>query len=1211
MSEVKATPSINLHDEINMNEELDIAIERVQKLDEPLLVIGLGGTGKDIVSKVKKTFAQRYVLPRDENGSLIPVPRRTDYLIIDSDTTALGDFETHETCELIVPGMDVILQKQDVNLRDYEREWVNPELNASSVGAGAGTYRQAARLMLARNYDKVYEKIKSKLVHLASVDSGSDNVDNMRINVVIAAGICGGTGSGTFLDVAQIVRHCLSSDAMLALKNSKITGYLVLPDLMCAHVTAPAMQSIMKANGYAALKELDFWMNVDQHKTPYTAKYENGKEIKWDRPPYDACVLLSGVSTEGTGFRNAYDVMMQTVAENLLHYLAHEQSKEGETVYTYRNYEDNLANMVTNMPKRLPLYYGYRAVGAYTKRIPKRDIMFYEGAMLMKLFIPQRDPYGNLVSNTDLLKDGQNAVRAMRIIGDIRTIGQNVSTRVPLPAFINLPADSLRTLTPVAHQRENYAAPGAPRWEGDVLPPVMAQHAASYLDEAWTRFKDFAKAVITDPNQGPFSLKIYLENEESGLLSAMKRLLNDWRGLQNNFINSRRGRLDACAAAYPEFVRPPLLFGQRAIDTYMTALQGFYATVKNIKLMDAFVPALEKLVKRVEEYLLTALTPMCNDLLSDYTMYSENKGAATDDKLASDIYNLDQVRDQIAIDFEEQNIDAKFERQLLGKLCEESLKTIASIDPFSSGVSFPFQQSHLRVLRAELREVLNVCFKTTNSQSLDVIMEQQVGSDIAAQNKYIDQVAKTLINSAKPMFGMEAATRTEDVAKFSYLSLPDDAQKFFERYQATCTNQFEPKCSAIRDHMYCTTAWDGLALYRYSMLNSIAAAYEEKLEDPKMSKGIHLVYHPKDKAYRVNWAYLPDPAPHYLFGTKGSDRTNLEYEKARDVISRAIECGLVEVDSDLQKPTYKIKLRYATPNTFKAAETLKAEVDAIPAQIDPVTGAPIPPAKQLQLLKAFMDNATVIPLEPNTAPDVVAAKLGLTDLPHNPWDEGTQAVPSLLQQAKENYKKLCDELAVTVITRYPTYMVGLNMQVDAIQYAQQKIAEIEGEQSMWDPRIAYAPNFAKLYIHGVIRPSLSGYDYIDASGEKVKVIQPHLLKDDVSNEKVILKTAAYLADLNKTHLTRGDLAFLLKEREDDLNNRAESEELTAEDLQALVDKIAKLKDLCTKDRNFYKSKRHEPGADLDRLGKVDQLYRKIMDTAEGLESTYQEFLDNM
>ena len=222
---------------IVMNEQLNIAIDRVEKLDDPLLVIGLGGTGADILLTIKRMFAERFTLPRDENGNPIPIPRRTDYLAIDSSKATFNSFEQSESLDISVNGLDNILapDKRDVLLNPCERAWLDPKLNAASNGIGAGTYRQAARLMLSRNYSRVYNTLKTKLTRLASVGAGIASPPTMRMNVVIVTGICGGTGSGTFLDVAQIVRKVLADDAALAKMNKRITGYIVMPDISCAH----------------------------------------------------------------------------------------------------------------------------------------------------------------------------------------------------------------------------------------------------------------------------------------------------------------------------------------------------------------------------------------------------------------------------------------------------------------------------------------------------------------------------------------------------------------------------------------------------------------------------------------------------------------------------------------------------------------------------------------------------------------------------------------------------------------------------------------------------------------------------------------------------------------------------------------------------------------------------------------------------------------
>ena len=45
-------------------------------------------------------FAERFTLPRDENGNPIPIPRRTDYLAIDSSKATVMSFEQSESLDI-------------------------------------------------------------------------------------------------------------------------------------------------------------------------------------------------------------------------------------------------------------------------------------------------------------------------------------------------------------------------------------------------------------------------------------------------------------------------------------------------------------------------------------------------------------------------------------------------------------------------------------------------------------------------------------------------------------------------------------------------------------------------------------------------------------------------------------------------------------------------------------------------------------------------------------------------------------------------------------------------------------------------------------------------------------------------------------------------------------------------------------------------------
>ena len=1191
---------------IVMNEQLNIAIDRVEKLDDPLLVIGLGGTGADILLTIKRMFAERFTLPRDENGNPIPVPRRTDYLAIDSSKATFNSFEQSESLDISVNGLDNILapDKRDVLLNPCERAWLDPKLNAASNGIGAGIYRQAARLMLSRNYSRVYNTLKTKLTRLASVGAGIASPPTMRMNVVIVTGICGGTGSGTFLDVAQIVRKVLADDAALAKMNKRITGYIVMPDISCAHVTSGGepMQASLKANGYAALKELDFWMNVGTHKTPYTIRYSDapGDACTWNMPPFDACILMSGTTVKGDLYQNSYDVMRTTIAENLLHYLACENNA-GE--YSYISYERALARMAIMMPKmtrmlqKMPLYYGYRAVGAYTKRIPKKEIMYYEGEKLLRSIVPPRDPNGNLVPNRQLLADGQNVIRAQKIAGNLADLERNAATHVALPAFLSAEPEQLRNLNPAPHDRADFASPT--RWETDQLPPAMARQAEAYLKNAWETFQSFATAVITDPALGPFSLKAYLEDSgESGLLSALRMLLNDWKAKRGNLESKRTVQLQNCKDTYFDLDR------QRAESAY-------YGQLRAQAFLNAFIPALEKLNLRIQEYLSYSLNNMCEDLLGYYDMFSSGV-SEEEQRLVSNIYDLREISQSIDNDFATNNVNFKFERMLLGALCTASLKTEDNVDPHSSGASFPYQREHLRVLYRELRSVLDQCFGTANGQSLDAIMQSQAGSDVNAQNRYMDGLAESLLNSSVPMFSQHPSFAVEDKAACSYLSVPDDAPKFIQRYQNTLSQQLFLKASGIHDHMYCITTWNCLPLYRYSMMEKLSEAYESSLNDRKQAMGIHLVFDP-DKKYANNWVQLPDPCPYYLFAMRSASRTQKRYEEIRKIVMRAIACGIITVNDDTEYPTYSIGLHYtdALKNSYKSSATIQNEANALMAELDPVTKTQLAPDQVRERLEGLLAQAVKINIAPACSPTILASSLGLTDSDTNPWNTDVISDPARIAQAKKNFHMLSQELAAVVLDRYPLLFSGIEVQIEGVEYVRAKIAEINQKKQIWEPRIAFAPTFAKMYIHGVVLPGLKGYQYVDLAGQKVTIIEDQLLADDLKAAKNLLKNVAYLADLDQTHTVRQDLLLLLEQKERELEESAESERLTADDLTALIAKISKLVSLCDKEKLENMADRHKSGVDKERLDKINQLYQAMLDMAHSLESTYQDVLDNM
>jgi hypothetical protein len=1211
--------SETLVENINQDEQLDISIERVGKINSPLLVLGLGGTGSDIVHTIKRTFAERYILPRDKDGHFIPIPEKTAYLVIDTAMAAKGTLNNDEFVDISLTGIKAILapDKREFNLESYERKWVNRNLDAASSGVGAGTYRQAARFMLLRNYTKVHAAIESALRRIVTVSEGESR-SNGRTEIVIATGISGGTGSGIFLDIAQIVRHVMSSSTELKNVKYHITSYIIMPDLSISNIrNASAMRRILEHNGFAALKELDFWMRVDEHKTPYVAQFNANTRISWTMPPFDACILMSGTTVGGAVYDNAYRVAQRTIAENLLHYLADENVKtddKGTPAYTYIQYEDNLDAQVQGMGKRLPVFYGYRAIGAYTKRIPKKKVLYYEGTILFKKFIPQRDANLRLVPSDALFSDGRTAARAQEIVRDIKALYMDFSSKVDLPPFCKVAAndrdrlDRLRNMRPEPHE----CADAKPLlWRETVVQPKALQSAQQYLEGAWERFASFARDVITDPDLGPFSLQMYLQ-DGMGLYKALEDAVIDWSAKEENFRSDEIVKLRDCQGSkWNDFKRPPLLGAGRAINAYLTALNDYYGSVRRYAFMVEYARAIKALFLRVREFVRDSLDPLCEDLLRLEKAFGSTAEASN--RLESDIFSMDAIRQRIDREMELSDSEGRVVRGFLGDLCDACFASASNADPHSSGVTFTYRDEGMDQMLETVRVNLDKCFGTINGQSLDSIMEQAVGSDPGGQLKYMDDLAQSVLNSASPMFSEDPAYANEPYAPYSYLSIPGDAVKHFQRYKDTLGDQnVEPKSSMIRDHIYCINARDGLPLYRYSQMEALEKSYEEDLADPTSSMGMHLVWDGDlDSDYTSNWTKLPSPRPYYFFAPHGQPYAEKWYKAISRLVSRARACGLVEVDTHIN-PVFSLNLLYADAQhtLIKSSNMIRQELDVLINSKDPTTGGKLQPDQIRTAIEHYLKSDAPEKVTVSRSPECLAPFLGLQGSPCNPKDANISANPTLVETAKKNHELLCAEMAAAVISMHPKYVSALEQQVEGWEYAFGIVKEIIGGMNIWEPRIGYANQTAQFMVYGIIRPSMKGFKYV-SNNEDVQVIQEQLLKADIQNEAPLVKCAAHLGDLLEDNRIRFELEQLLKERQESITKRDSDGTLSREDIGALQKNVKNLLDMVNDEQAQYKAMLRKQNADTQKITSIQKMLEQIAQKANEQNSIFSNTLKYM
>lgn len=1140
-------------------------VERVGKLPNPLLVIGLGGTGQQGVKRMKDLFHERFVLPKDDQGRYKDAPERTAYLVIDSDRDSGVGFEGGEFIDITVPGMKQVLDptRRDNNLQPYEREWVHDELNAVSEGMGAGTIRQSSRLMLFRNSSLIHSTIKSKLLSLTVERHGElQGLAANRIEVVIIAGISGGTGSGTFLDIAQFIRH-INTEPEFVGRVIHITGYIVMPDVSIQVATNETLKDIWMSNAFAALKELDFWMRIKEHGARFTQDYSPTLSVTWQFPPFDQCALLCATTMGGRQYENAMDVVVDTMAENLLHYLASETVPDGRRVYSFIQHEDNIGAAIENMVKPLPLCYRYRAIGAYYKRLPRHRAQQYEGKLLLGTVVPPKDQHGAYVLVLEQLKDGNMQQRAAGVAGDLNALYLNYVPNVPLPEFCGWDPSNkqrmnqLRAMNPRPHSQDV----AGERWEERVAQPKSADFAGRYFEAAWGRFKRYAQDVLEGRDQrakvgqgsdqgrrpqlsGPFHLRRYLTEPGSGLITYLEGVLNKWdtflteqqaaRGRKKDYVDKE---------LWPKFIKPPMIqFKQTVEDTYQKELNIYFDLVRRVSFVEAYAKALRKLIGYIVDYVNESLDPLIAALVEMSDSVIDVDEAVS----VNDIIPFTKLKEILDETFAHKNKSGEITDRLLAQMKEEALEYGEDVTR-NSGVRWRMTGQRVRSL---VGSALRDNFTDINVDSADTSMERIYGDDAAAQNDYMDTLADSLVVNAVPLF-MQHPTHQTDFASvdYSFLSMPANAPRHIERFTEHLTNtaQFRrtmspPKISSITDHIYCLNSNDGLPLYHYGLMEDLERTYERM--NPRR-KGLHLVQNePSNGLYSRDWVHLPSPRPYYLFGQRPGKFAEKEYTENRQVIETAMACGLIEVAEPGRAATsFTLRTLYtdALRQTVVSDNMIIKEVAAIAAGEGSVD-------EKMAKYNAYYDRAHVDTMQCEGDMEHFVPMLGLIGQPVRPWDQQTMADPDLLERAKENRRKLAREQVICQLSLAPHILSRLRIQVKGFVAVAAAIASTTGEKDKWVGYHAKVRDAQMMLIYRQVFPLFTNLMYTQFDKTPQVLIDKTALPE---NEKDWPNASLLAKKLSDLEAEKGPVYELLYDQLRDASNHETQMRLTRKELESL------------------------------------------------------------
>lgn len=266
------------------------------------LFIGLGGTGASALLHTKKRFLDTYgEVPPMISFLSIDTDFNTQTKSIERDNVLKGhkitDHEVYFTkSELIytsVRGAEQAYERQKSSIFD----WMPPQNEhvLRTMTNGAGQVRSNGRFALHFNYQQIINSVTNKINELLNINLSQNSRyqskgTDIEINFVFSVG--GGTGSGTFIDIAYLVKEAIGTA-----NNTTSIAFIVLPDIFNTMQSGPSMQNV-KPNGFGALKDLDFLMRKDIHKLNLSLEYQN-KTIPIISNPFDIVFTVNNKNTIG------------------------------------------------------------------------------------------------------------------------------------------------------------------------------------------------------------------------------------------------------------------------------------------------------------------------------------------------------------------------------------------------------------------------------------------------------------------------------------------------------------------------------------------------------------------------------------------------------------------------------------------------------------------------------------------------------------------------------------------------------------------------------------------------------------------------------------------------------------------------------------------------------------------------------------------------
>lgn len=834
---------------------------RVNPTQDPIVFVGLGGTGIDALLRIKNEVQTRMPLPKDDTGKIIGTsPANIGFLAIDTAKQAMeksygiAEFDKNgdEFVNISVDGLPKAISAvvEQTRTDDVVWSWFDRDINGNGGVDGANGIRQVGRFMLIQNIKEIKSKFEKTINRVLNAAKGQETT---KLRIFVLTGIGGGTGSGTFIDVAYLLRKFGSE----VNNNTTLFGYIFTPDL---NKGKGGDQTSMYRNGFASLKELDYWMSIGSHGEHFKQDYSDTVRVDSNRRPFEYCHLITGRNFNGENV--TYDEAMDSVAGDLFSFIVNEKVTNASGNTALAEMYDNIFSHIDTAVKKAPANYYFLSIGSDKIEIPYTEITTLVAARLIKKIqpmidrAPARDEFAKDLFMLGLQKDQLVTYMKQNVIG-IPSSGQTYKYSDIWPS--NDP-----------YQRDW-------RWLQEHATIKIRENASNLASVYEGKLLDYIQGIIKDPNKGPcYAAKLIYSDTSYSLIKTLEGFRKDCQervagtGMR---INEVKERLSECFAAG----RNAGVFGKGTVTKeYVDLLTQWIEYSFGYWIEADLNDGLAQLIERLNKYYKKIFGILEDTMERLPDIFEKNMT-----KLVSDEHDFLQHPEKAAKYLIR---PLQYEKEFSEKL-DKSMAVAVNVFGTSvlndlkkwTGLALNEVDSE-QPTDADVGGALADFIFTNFEQELSLNMQQLLMKDAGQKDMdtYLREKLDKLRLGAVPLYELSVEQRNRVyLDEFAMISIPNDCPDILRIASGARRDGETAKQSEELSRLQWVKVIAGIPIFALPGVAEMEELYEKAMQGGTVTRrGVHLRYDWRD--------HMPSPIPEMTWSRETAELPHKAYTKARN-----------------------------------------------------------------------------------------------------------------------------------------------------------------------------------------------------------------------------------------------------------------------------------------------------------------------------------------